>query len=93
VFPLVRNFPDLRLSAWLRHQHRDLLEKVEGSLESYNKIVERLGLDRTFKGHLVQLLVVIRDIFHWIRLLRAPSNLTWNVSRDGASATSLGNLC
>ncbi|KAK4822199.1 hypothetical protein QYF61_011840 [Mycteria americana] len=27
-----------------------------------------------------------------IRLLRAPSNLTFNVSRDGASTTSLGNL-
>ncbi|KAK4826482.1 hypothetical protein QYF61_009478 [Mycteria americana] len=33
-----------------------------------------------------------RDIFNCIRLLRAPSNLTLNVSRDGASATSLGNL-
>ena len=29
-----------------------------------------------------------RDIFNWIRLLRAPSNLAWNVSRDGASTTS-----
>ncbi|KAK4818489.1 hypothetical protein QYF61_014219 [Mycteria americana] len=27
-----------------------------------------------------------------IRLLRAPSNLTWNVARDGASTTSLGSL-
>ncbi|NXR03058.1 PTPRT phosphatase, partial [Sagittarius serpentarius] len=34
-----------------------------------------------------------RDIFNWSRLLRAPSNLTLNVSRDGASTTSLGNLC
>jgi len=33
-----------------------------------------------------------RDIFSWIRLLRAPSNLAWNVPRDGASTTSLGNL-
>ncbi|KAK4831309.1 hypothetical protein QYF61_016798 [Mycteria americana] len=33
-----------------------------------------------------------RDIFNQIRLLRAPSNLTLNVSRDGASTTSLGNL-
>ncbi|KAK4829865.1 hypothetical protein QYF61_007257 [Mycteria americana] len=33
-----------------------------------------------------------RDIFNYIRLLRAPSNLTFNVSRDGASTTSLGNL-
>ena len=34
-----------------------------------------------------------RDFFNWIRLLRAPSNLAWNVFRDGASTTSLGNLC
>ena len=34
-----------------------------------------------------------RDIFNQTRLLRAPSNLAWNVSRDGASTTSLGNLC
>ncbi|KAK4831211.1 hypothetical protein QYF61_016048 [Mycteria americana] len=33
-----------------------------------------------------------RDICNYIRLLRAPSNLTLNVSRDGASTTSLGNL-
>jgi len=35
---------------------------------------------------------VSRDIFHWVRLLRALSNLAWNVSRDGASTTSLGSL-
>ncbi|KAK4816767.1 hypothetical protein QYF61_022765 [Mycteria americana] len=33
-----------------------------------------------------------RDIFNWIRLLRAPSNLTLNVSRDEVSTASLGNL-
>ena len=33
-----------------------------------------------------------RDIYHSMRLLRAPSILAWNVSRDGTSATSLGNL-
>jgi len=35
---------------------------------------------------------VSRYIFNWIRLLRAPSGLAWNVSRDGASPISLGNL-
>jgi len=34
-----------------------------------------------------------RDIFNQIRLFRALSNLAWDVSRDGASTTSLGNLC
>ena len=33
-----------------------------------------------------------RDIINWIRVLRAPSNLTLNVPRDRASTTSLGNL-
>jgi len=33
-----------------------------------------------------------RDISNQIRVLRAPSSLAWNGSRDGASPTSLGNL-
>ena len=32
-----------------------------------------------------------RDIFNQMRLLRASSNLALNVSRGGASPTSLGN--
>ncbi|KAK4827084.1 hypothetical protein QYF61_014186 [Mycteria americana] len=35
---------------------------------------------------------ISRDIFKYVRLLRAPSILTLNVSRDGESTTSLGNL-
>jgi len=34
------------------------------------------------------LVAVSRDIFTWIRLLRDPFNLVWNVSRDGASPTA-----
>jgi len=33
-----------------------------------------------------------RSIYREIRLLRVPSSLILNVSRDGASTTSLGNL-
>jgi len=33
-----------------------------------------------------------RDLYNKIRLLKAPSNLTLNVSRDGASVTTLANL-
>jgi len=33
-----------------------------------------------------------RDNFNLIMLLRAPFNMALNVSRDGASTTSLGNL-
>ena len=35
---------------------------------------------------------MVRDIFKQIRLLRAPSNLALNISSDGTSPTSLGNL-
>ena len=34
-----------------------------------------------------------RDTYSYIRLLRALSSLTLSVSRDGASTTSVGNLC
>jgi len=50
-----------------------------------------VGLEGTFKGHLAQPPAVSRDIFNQIRLLRAPSNLTLNISRDGAATTSLGS--
>jgi len=48
-------------------------------------------LEGTFKGHLVQPPAVSSNIYHWIKLLRAPSNMALNVSRDGASTTSMGN--
>jgi len=34
------------------------------------------------RGHLAQPVAVSRDTFHQTRLLRAPSNLALNVSRD-----------
>jgi len=33
-----------------------------------------------------------RDIFHYIMLLKAPTNLALNTSSDGASTPPLGNL-
>jgi len=48
---------------------------------------------RDLKGHPVQTPAESRDIFNQTRLLRAPSILDLNVSWDGASPTSLGNLC
>jgi len=57
-----------------------------------HRIVECFGLGGTFRGHPAQPPAVSRDIFTWVRLLRAPSNLALSVSRDGASITSLGNL-
>jgi len=49
---------------------------------------------RNLKDHLVSTPHPIgRIATHWIRLPRAPYNLVLNASRDGASTTSLGNLC
>jgi len=56
-----------------------------------HRITERFGLEGTFRGHLAQPPAVSRDISSSIRLPRAPSNLAFDVSRDGASTTSLGN--
>lgn len=44
-------------------------------------------LEGVFKGYLVP--AVSRGIFNQIRMLRAPSNLTSSVPRDGASTTSV----
>jgi len=57
---------------------------IAGPFQNHG-IVEWVGLEGTFKGHPVQPPAMSRNIFNQIRLLRAPSNLTWNVSRDGAS--------
>ena len=51
-----------------------------------------MGMGR-LKGHLVQLSCNNMDTYSSIRLLRAPSSLTFNVTSKGASTTSLGNLC
>ena len=61
-------------------------------IKQNHRTIEKFGLEGTFKGHLVQPPAMSRDIFTQTRLLRAPSNLTFNVSRDGASTTFLGNL-
>ena len=50
------------------------------------------GLAGTFKVHLVQPAAMCRDIFHYIRLLKAPPNMALNSSRDGVSIIPLGNL-
>jgi len=62
-------------------------------IKSFVSIIERSGLEGTFQGHPVQPSCTEQGIFNQIRLLRALSNLTLNVSRDGASTASLGNLC
>ena len=55
-------------------------------------LTDWFGWEGTFRGHPVQPPAMGRDISNQMRVLRAPSNLAWNGSRDGASPTSLGNL-
>ncbi|KAK4830027.1 LOW QUALITY PROTEIN: hypothetical protein QYF61_008365 [Mycteria americana] len=102
--PFTRASPATRREDKVRHPTRAessdgvmlarLEESVAASLDVGYAVQLTSNPTGTFKGHLVQPLPAMsRDIFSWIRLLRAPSNLTLNVSRDGASTTSLGNLC
>ena len=58
-------------------------------LPFYRRIIECLGLEGTFGGHLAH--PPCRDIFNQTRFLRAPSNTSLSVSRVGASTTSLHN--
>jgi len=77
------------------HNHKTSRITLEHALLLANlnhRIIAYFGLEGTFRGHLVQLPAVSRDIFNYTRLLRAPSNLALNVSRDGDSTTSLGNI-
>ena len=60
-------------------------------IESQNHRMVWVGKD--LKYHLVPTPSAMgRNIFHLIRLLRAPSNPPLNTAREGVSTTSLGNL-
>ena len=52
------------------------------------RTIESFELEGTFKGHLVQLPCNLQ----LNQVLRAPSSPTLNISKDGTSTTSLGNL-
>lgn len=51
--------------------------------KTYNRFMELYA----FKGYLVQPPAMNRGIFHFVCLLKSPSNLTWDTSTDGASRT------
>ncbi|RMB98546.1 hypothetical protein DUI87_24760 [Hirundo rustica rustica] len=58
-----------------------------------HKITEWFGLGRTLKTISFPPPAMGRDIFHYPRLLQAPSNLAWDTSRDGAATDALSDLC
>ena len=55
--------------------------------------MESFELEGILEGHLVQLPCTERGHLQLHQVLRAPSSLTSVVSRDGASTTTLDNLC
>ena len=85
-------FTTLRFSGHCRAWHGHHIEAMHHhtSPMSYNYRI--LWVEGNFRGQLAQPPAVSGDIFNQTRLLRAPSSLALNVSRDGASTTSLGNL-
>jgi len=58
-----------------------------------HSITELFELEQSPKGHLVQLPCNEQGHLQLYQVLRAPSSLTLGVCRDGASTTSLDNLC
>jgi len=69
------------------------LWKCENALEKIMESQNGLGWKGALKAIQPNPPAVSRDIFHRRRLLRAPSSLASDVSRDGASPSSLHNLC
>ena len=59
-----------------------------------HRIIESFELEGTLKSHVVQFPCnePTPNTYSSIRLLRAPSSLALDVSRDGTATTSLGTL-
>lgn len=66
-------------TAWLGSNHHRLLVFVE------TQVIELFELERTHKGHLIQLPAMHGDTQLLHQVLEALSRLTLNVSKDGAS--------
>jgi len=58
-----------------------------------NRIIQSLELEGTLEDHLLQLPCNEQGHLQLKQVLRALVSLILSVSRDGASTTSLGNLC
>jgi len=62
------------------------------SYYSNHRIIEYMGMEGTFKGPLVEPLCNEQGHLQLVEVVQSLSNLISNVSRVGASTTSLGNL-
>ena len=70
-------------SGLLLHRNDPVSSSTDFEILSYG------ALEGSLKGHLAEPPATSRDTYSSIR---APSNLTMSVSRDGAPTASLGNL-
>ena len=72
----------------------DILDSLVGiGCVSLHRIIGFFELEGTLEGHLVQLPCNEQGHLQLHQVLRAPSSLTSGFCMDGASTTSLGNLC
>ena len=61
--------------------------------EARLSFIEWFGLKGPYRSCSSNTPAMGRDTFHQTRFLKAPSNLAFNISREGTAIASLGNLC
>ena len=91
LFTSVIKSQDTDMCQWCTGQNRPV-HTEEINLTEFHRNIEWFGLQGTSKVIQFQPPTMARDTFHQTRLLRAPSNLALNTSREGAGTASLGNL-
>ena len=64
---------------------------INYTTKNYHRITESFELEGTLKGHLVQLPCIEQGYLQLDEVAQSPSSLIFNVSKDRASTTFLGN--
>ena len=72
-------------------EDRNLIAEIAGNLESWNQL-SRKESSKVIQSNSSAMNRDTYTLHYYIRLLRAQSSLTSNLSRDEAYTTSLGNL-